>query len=196
MSLFRYRDSKGQVHEVLAFKGDKGDTYNLTEQDKKDIANIAVANANGTLTTIADITITEDAVNTRTIEENSFPDITKVKDFYITFVIEKPESIQSGNLYVTVRHNGSNDNIYLGVIKSWNHASYVLKGAFYSKCFDDYYRFNSFQDEFAANQTATYALKTTVAQTSEPIGTIIIRCSNADAYIPKGSKITIKGVVS
>ena len=40
MSLFRYRDSKGQVHEVLAFKGDKGDTYNLTEQDKKDVANM------------------------------------------------------------------------------------------------------------------------------------------------------------
>lgn len=156
----------------------------------------AVANANGNLTTIADITIAEDAVNTITIDANSFPDIAKVKDFYITFVTEKPETVQSGNLYVTVRHNGSIANIYLGVIKSWNHASYVLKGAFYSKCFDDYYRFNSFQDEFAANQTATYALKTTVAQTSEPIGAIIIRCANADAYIPKGSKITIKGVVS
>ncbi len=38
MSILRIRDAQGNVQEILAIRGEKGDSYKLTEQDKQEIA--------------------------------------------------------------------------------------------------------------------------------------------------------------
>lgn len=48
MSIIRIRDEHGNVREVTAIKGDKGDSYILTEADKQEIAGI-VANMAGVI---------------------------------------------------------------------------------------------------------------------------------------------------
>ena len=42
--ILRVRDAEGNVQEVLAIKGDKGDDYVLTEADKQEIATKVVGN--------------------------------------------------------------------------------------------------------------------------------------------------------
>lgn len=156
----------------------------------------AVANFGGgeTFVTIANITL-EEAVNTITIDENAFPDIAKVKDFYIDFEIAKPETVQNGNLYIKVDEQSKSNTLTLAVISSWNNAKYVLGGTFYSKCFDDYMRFNAAQASLSANAVTSYNLTTTLAQTSKSLKSIIIQCANTDSLIPVGSKIIIKGYI-
>ena len=43
MAILKIRDKNGNVQEILAIKGDKGDAYNLTDDDKVEIANLVVA---------------------------------------------------------------------------------------------------------------------------------------------------------
>lgn len=38
--ILRVKDENGNVIEVLAIKGEKGDTYTLTETDKQEIAEL------------------------------------------------------------------------------------------------------------------------------------------------------------
>ena len=45
MALLKIRDSDGNVREILALKGDKGDNYVLTEADKQEIAAMVSAGA-------------------------------------------------------------------------------------------------------------------------------------------------------
>ena len=80
MALLKIRDKDGNIIEVPALKGDKGDTgdsYILTDEDKNEIAGLidavsreeldeAIANVSGgseVWETIADITLTETIVN-------------------------------------------------------------------------------------------------------------------------------------
>lgn len=48
MAILKIRDANGNIHEVTAIKGEKGDSYILTEADKQEIAGI-VANMAGTI---------------------------------------------------------------------------------------------------------------------------------------------------
>ena len=146
-----------------------------------------------TFTTIAEISVAE-AVNTIVVDETTFPDIEKVKDFYITFSIAKPETVQSGNLLI--KGKTSYANPCLGVIKTWNHASYVMIGHLYSKRFDNNFRFNACAETLGANNTIAINLVTTIAQTTEPLQAITIQCATADSTIPAGSVITIRGNIS
>jgi hypothetical protein len=43
MAILKIRDENGNVQEVPAIKGDKGDAYVLTDADKQEIANIVLA---------------------------------------------------------------------------------------------------------------------------------------------------------
>ena len=43
MAILKIRDANGNVQEVLVIKGDKGDSYILTEADKIEIANIVAS---------------------------------------------------------------------------------------------------------------------------------------------------------
>lgn len=151
-----------------------------------------IADNTDTFETIADITVSE-AVNAITIDETVFPDIRKLKDFYIVFSIAKPEAVQSGNLNIKGILEYSQP--VLGAAKTWNHASYVMTGNFYSKCFDDDFRFNFATEALGANATNPVNLSTTIAQTKEPLQGIIIQCATAASTIPVGSKILIKGYV-
>lgn len=45
MAILKIRDSDGNVQEILALKGDKGDNYVLTEADKQEIAAMVSAGA-------------------------------------------------------------------------------------------------------------------------------------------------------
>lgn len=45
MAILKIRDDNGNVQEVLAIKGEKGDSYVLTEADKREIANMIAAGA-------------------------------------------------------------------------------------------------------------------------------------------------------
>lgn len=146
-----------------------------------------------TFTTIAKISVAE-AVNTIVVDETTFPDIEKVKDFYITFSIAKPETVQSGNLLI--KGKTSYANSCLGVIKTWNHASYVMIGHLYSKRFDNNFRFNACAETLGANNTIAINLATTIAQTTEPLQAITIQCATAASTIPAGSVITIRGNIS
>jgi hypothetical protein len=69
----------------LNTKADKEDTYTKEEVDTL-IGESGGMSSNDIFTTIANITV-EEAVNAITIDETSFPDIAKIKDFYITFSI-------------------------------------------------------------------------------------------------------------
>lgn len=40
MSVLKIRDEKGNIVEIPALKGDKGDSYILTQADKSEIADI------------------------------------------------------------------------------------------------------------------------------------------------------------
>lgn len=40
MAVLKIRDADGNVQEILAIKGDKGDNYVLTDADKQEIAEI------------------------------------------------------------------------------------------------------------------------------------------------------------
>lgn len=175
----------------LNTKADKEDTYTKEEVDTL-IGESGGMSSNDIFTTIANITV-EEAVNAITIDETSFPDITKVKDFYIAFSIAKPETVQSGNLLIKSKTKYAVP--YLGVIKTWNHTSYVMTGNFYSKWFDNGFRFNSCAETLGANNTIGINLTTTIAQINEPLQAITIQCDTATSLIPAGSKITIRGYV-
>lgn len=41
--ILRIRDENGNVSEVVSMKGEKGDTYVLTDADKQEIANKVIA---------------------------------------------------------------------------------------------------------------------------------------------------------
>lgn len=43
MAIFRIRDADGNVQEIFAIKGEKGDSYILTYEDKMEIANIVAS---------------------------------------------------------------------------------------------------------------------------------------------------------
>lgn len=43
MAILKIRDSNGNIQEILAIKGDKGDSYVLTEADKMEIANMVAS---------------------------------------------------------------------------------------------------------------------------------------------------------
>lgn len=43
MAILKIRDANGNVQEILVIKGDKGDSYILTEADKTEIANIVAS---------------------------------------------------------------------------------------------------------------------------------------------------------
>lgn len=45
MAILKIRDSDGNIREILALKGDKGDSYVLTEADKQEIAAMVSAGA-------------------------------------------------------------------------------------------------------------------------------------------------------
>ena len=42
MAILRIRDANGNIQEVLAIKGEKGDKYVLTEEDKREIAETVI----------------------------------------------------------------------------------------------------------------------------------------------------------
>lgn len=167
--------------------------------DLKDKVNVtdfedALANIGGgeNFATIADITL-EEAVNSIMIDETTFPDIAKVKDFYIALSIAKPEALQGEKLYIssTTQYN----NYILGCINTWNNTGYVLNGSFYSKCFDDYFRFNVAVEALNANNLSAQNLATTSTQMREPLQNIVVACATATSLIPAGSKITIRGYI-
>ncbi len=176
------------IIDVIAEVIDLEDKVNITDFDEA-LANVG---GNDTFVTVADITLDE-AVNTITIDETTFPNITKLKDFYIALAIEKPAETQSGNLLI--KGVATYSTPCFGVIKTWNHTSYVVKGNFYSKYFDNDFRFNSCAEVLSANATTTINVSTTTAQITEPLKGIIIQCATATSKIPIGSKITIKGYV-
>jgi dihydrodipicolinate synthase/N-acetylneuraminate lyase len=41
MAILKIRDAEGNEQEILAIKGDKGDSYVLTDADKQEIAQMA-----------------------------------------------------------------------------------------------------------------------------------------------------------
>ena len=43
MAILKIRDSNGNIQEILAIKGDKGDSYILTEADKMEIASMVAS---------------------------------------------------------------------------------------------------------------------------------------------------------
>ena len=141
-----------------------------------------------TFVTIADITL-EESVNTITIDESTFPDIAKVKDFYITLEMPKVETAQSGKLLI------QHSDLILGVIETWNFEDYVVRGHFYSKYFDDNFRFNSCMNALGTNAHAAMNLSTTVSQIKEPLSNIKIRCMTTTSLMPVGTKIKIGGYV-
>lgn len=208
MAVLRVKDKYGNTVEIPALRGEKGDkgedgitpvvdqTYNpesSNAQSGKAVAEAIASLGNGDVfVTVADITVKE-AVNAITIDENSFSDITKLKDFYVAFSIAKPETVQSGKLMV--KGILSNSTPALAVITTWNHASYVMKGNFYSKCFDDHFRFNVSASALGANGLTGIGLTTTIAQTAQPLKGLIINCDTAASVIPVGSKIVIKGIL-
>ena len=58
MSILRIRDDKGNVQEILALRGEPGKDYVLTQEDKQEIANLALGMKvilNATSETIRDI---------------------------------------------------------------------------------------------------------------------------------------------
>jgi hypothetical protein len=43
MAILKIRDANGNVQEILAIKGEKGDAYSLTPDDKTEIVNAVIA---------------------------------------------------------------------------------------------------------------------------------------------------------
>lgn len=177
--------------DVIAEVIDLEDKVNITDFEEA-LANVGGGSSGGTFVTIANITL-EEAVNSITIDETTFPDILKVKDFYIALSIAKPEAVQSGNLLIKSKTTYAEPVV--GVIKTWNHASYVMQGNFYSKYFDNNFRFNICAETLGANNVVGVNLTTTIAQILETLQAIKIQCATATSLIPAGSKITIKGYV-
>lgn len=151
-----------------------------------------VGSGNGKLVTIADITL-EEAVNIIVIDESTFPDIAKVKDFYIAFDIGKAETLQSGKLLISGSKVGASP--ILGVIDPWNYTDYIAQGNFYSKWFDDNFRFNICTDKLGANGFSSMNLGTTIYKTTSPLEGITIKCQTATSQIPVGTKIKIRGYI-
>lgn len=44
MAILKIRDENGNIIEIPALKGDKGDSYVLTDVDKQEIADIVLSN--------------------------------------------------------------------------------------------------------------------------------------------------------
>ncbi len=177
--------------DVIAEVIDLEDKVNITDFEEA-LANVGGGSSGGTFVTIANITL-EEAVNSITIDETTFPDILKVKDFYIALSIAKPEAVQSGNLLIKSKTTYAEPVV--GVIKTWNHASYVMQGNFYSKYFDNNFRFNICAETLGANNVVGVNLTTTIAQILETLQAIKIQCATATSLIPAGSQITIRGYI-
>lgn len=47
MSVLKIKDENGNIIEIPAFKGEKGDSYTLTESDKQEIAELVSSTAIG-----------------------------------------------------------------------------------------------------------------------------------------------------
>ena len=49
MAILKIRDENGNVQEILALKGEKGDSYVLTDADKQEIAEMAAEIVKGNI---------------------------------------------------------------------------------------------------------------------------------------------------
>lgn len=49
MAVIRVRDKDGNIKEITTIKGDKGDSYVLTEADKQEIASMVEVSGGGTV---------------------------------------------------------------------------------------------------------------------------------------------------
>ena len=44
MAILRVKDNEGNIYDITAIKGDKGDPYILTEEDKAELVDAVLAN--------------------------------------------------------------------------------------------------------------------------------------------------------
>ena len=55
MAILKIRDADGKVQEIPVIKGDKGDNYVLTDEDKREIANMIAASVSTNITKVSEI---------------------------------------------------------------------------------------------------------------------------------------------
>lgn len=150
--VFSVRDKDGNIIPIPAIKGDPGEngkdaitdqTYNPESENAQSGKAVAEAlstiGGNGTWETIADITIPEGFSSYNyTITEATYPDITRIADFYIEISVpNQSEGVISGVLQVQAKSVISTVYTNIARFDTWNHANYIMKGALFSKLFGD-----------------------------------------------------------
>lgn len=192
--IIRIKDKYGNIIPVPVIKGDKGDSYNLTEADKEEIAGMVDSNNSGTWETIADITIPEGFSSYNyTITPATYPDMTRITDFYIEISVPKQsEGVISGALQVQAKSVVSTYYTNIARFETWNHASYDMKGALFSKLFGDK-RHNQY---YGLSANATMSISNNSLLGGLNIGyfkELNIALSDTTKTLPVGTTIRIVG---
>lgn len=76
--ILRIKDSDGNVQDILVIKGRDGKDYELTEADKREIAEIVYGMGGGGIDTMIDRSITEVTSNVTSVGANAFRDCEKL----------------------------------------------------------------------------------------------------------------------
>lgn len=146
----------------------------------------------GTLTTICDITLTEEVNSVICADINSFADISKVGDFYMFVQLPKHDIKQNGNMLVRI-----NTNSVFGVVGNFDSANdYDIWWKGYSINIPNSDRFSLIHSQFMRNGTSTSLnVRSTCSVIAEPLNKIHIELSDKTAVLPIGTKIKIEGWV-
>lgn len=168
-----------------------GDIDTALDEVEKKLEEFPSGGGNGTYTTIADITLTEEVNSVICADVNSFADISKVGDFYIRIWMPEHDVKSAGTLRIML-----NDAYVFGLISSFDYANnYNLNWHGYSISTPSYYRFNLISNAFSANPfSPSDNVRTTSSIINIPLNKIAINITD-NGVLPIGTIIKIEGWV-